>query len=63
MLIKVNFQYKTCAGLVESKAGRAILCEFKMRDHSRVLVAHACNPSYSGGRDQEDHSLKSAQAD
>jgi hypothetical protein len=23
-----------------------------------VLVAHACNPSYSGARDQEDHSLK-----
>jgi hypothetical protein len=22
--------------------------------------AHACNPSYSGGRDQEDHSLKPA---
>jgi hypothetical protein len=22
------------------------------------LVAHACNPSYSGGRDQEDHSSK-----
>jgi hypothetical protein len=26
-----------------------------------VLVAHACNPSYSGGRDQEDHGSKSAQ--
>jgi hypothetical protein len=25
-------------------------------------VAHACNPSYSEGRDQEDHSLKPAQA-
>jgi hypothetical protein len=25
-------------------------------------VAHACNPSYSGGRDQEDGSLKPAQA-
>jgi hypothetical protein len=23
-------------------------------------VAHACNPSYSGGRDLEDRSLKSA---
>jgi hypothetical protein len=23
-------------------------------------VAHACNPSYSGGRDQEDHGLKPA---
>jgi hypothetical protein len=27
-----------------------------------VPVAHTCNPSYSGGRDQEDHSLKSAWA-
>jgi hypothetical protein len=25
-------------------------------------VDHACNPSYSGGRDQEDHGLKPAQA-
>jgi hypothetical protein len=24
-------------------------------------VAHFCNPSYSRGRDQEDHGLKSAQ--
>jgi hypothetical protein len=27
---------------------------------SRVLVAHTCNPSYSGGRDQEDHGSKPA---
>jgi hypothetical protein len=27
---------------------------------SQVPVAHACNPSYSGGRDQEDHSLNPA---
>jgi hypothetical protein len=25
-------------------------------------VAHACNPSYSGGRDQKDRNLKSARA-
>jgi hypothetical protein len=25
-----------------------------------ALVAHACNPSYSGGRDQEDCDLKPA---
>jgi hypothetical protein len=25
-------------------------------------VAHACNASYSGGRDHEDRSLKPAQA-
>jgi hypothetical protein len=29
---------------------------------SRALVAHTCNPVYSGGRDQEDHSLKPARA-
>jgi hypothetical protein len=28
----------------------------------QVLVAHICNPSYSGGRDQVDHGLKPAQA-
>jgi hypothetical protein len=27
-----------------------------------VLVAHTCNPSYSGGRDQEDDDSKPAQA-
>jgi hypothetical protein len=26
------------------------------------LVAHPCNPSYWGGSDQEDHSLKPARA-
>jgi hypothetical protein len=29
---------------------------------SQVLVAHVCNPSYLGGRDQEDHSWKPAGA-
>jgi hypothetical protein len=28
----------------------------------RRLVAHTCNPSYSGGRDQEDLGSKSARA-
>jgi hypothetical protein len=27
-----------------------------------VPLAHTCNPSYSGGRDQEDRSSKPAQA-
>jgi hypothetical protein len=26
---------------------------------NQLLVAHTCNYSYSGGRDQEDHSSKS----
>jgi hypothetical protein len=25
---------------------------------ARARVAHTCNPSYSGGRDQEDHGWK-----
>jgi hypothetical protein len=29
---------------------------------SQVPVVHTCNPSYSGGRDQEDGSSKPAQA-
>jgi hypothetical protein len=32
------------------------------RPGEAALVAHACNPSYSAGRDQEDHSSKPAQA-
>jgi hypothetical protein len=32
------------------------------RNSSQVPVAHACNPSYLGGRDQEDCSSKPAQA-
>jgi hypothetical protein len=34
----------------------------KKKIHSQVLVAHTCNPSYSGDRDQEDHGLKPTQA-
>jgi hypothetical protein len=34
-----------------------------LKIHScQAPVAHACNPSYSGGRDQEDRGLKPAQA-
>jgi hypothetical protein len=29
---------------------------------SQALVAHTCNLSYSGGRDQEDHGSKPTQA-
>jgi hypothetical protein len=33
----------------------------KHTGEGRVPVAHACNISYSGGRDQEDQHLKPAQ--
>jgi hypothetical protein len=40
--------------------GRKIFC---IKDnYSQVPVAHACNPSYSKGRDHEDHGLKPAWA-
>jgi hypothetical protein len=32
----------------------------KTKCHMCALLAHACNPSYSGGRDQEDHGSKPA---
>jgi hypothetical protein len=32
----------------------------KLRTLSQELVAHACNPSYSRGRNQEDGGLKPA---
>jgi hypothetical protein len=30
----------------------------KRNETSWMPVTHACNPSYSGGRDEEDHGLK-----
>jgi hypothetical protein len=32
----------------------------KLPKSSQAPVAHTCNPSYSGGRDQEDHGCKPA---
>jgi hypothetical protein len=37
-------------------------CKRKRSPLSRVLVAHICSPSYSGGRDEEDHNVKAAWA-
>jgi hypothetical protein len=34
----------------------------KKNVYSWVPVAHACNPSYLGGREQEKYNLKLAQA-
>jgi hypothetical protein len=34
----------------------------KFNKDIKFLVAHICNPSCSGGRDQEDHGSKPAQA-
>jgi hypothetical protein len=35
---------------------------FKLSKISLAPVAHTCNPSYSGGRDKEDHGSKPARA-
>jgi hypothetical protein len=40
-------------------SGRLII---KKTFTNQALVAHPCNPSYSGGRDQEDHGSKTTQA-
>jgi predicted lipoprotein with Yx(FWY)xxD motif len=32
------------------------------KESNQVLITHTCNPSYSWGRDQEDHSAKSTRA-
>jgi hypothetical protein len=34
----------------------------KRKQNCQMLVAHACNPSYSVGKDQEDHGSKRAWA-
>jgi hypothetical protein len=43
-----DYEFKTSLGSIE----RPCLKQNKIT--SWVLVTHACNPSYSGGRDQED---------
>jgi hypothetical protein len=40
------------------QGGLRSLASFLREMRSQELVAHACNPRYSGGRDQEDHSSK-----
>jgi hypothetical protein len=46
-----------------STGGGSMCVRYKMsrKGWGQMPVAHACNPSYSGGRDQEDCSLKPAQ--
>jgi hypothetical protein len=44
------------------KEGYWLFPELSNGSFEPVQVAHICNPSYLGGRDQEDHSLRSALA-
>jgi hypothetical protein len=49
----IKSQYAKC------EENKKLHIQLKNTPHpSRAPVAHACNPSYSGGRDQEDHGLK-----
>jgi hypothetical protein len=48
-----------------TEAMQLCLCSWvvnNQKKEGRVSEVHACNPSYPGGRDQEDRSLKPAQA-
>jgi hypothetical protein len=48
-------------GVGETKK-RMTLRVWLKQDDGWELAAHACNPSYSGVRDQEDHGSKPARA-
>jgi hypothetical protein len=53
------------AGLLMFLLGRFLYqsksCQSQTGRTNRAPVAHTCNPSYSGGRDQEERGLKPAQ--
>jgi hypothetical protein len=54
---------KVLSSILSTGGGKRNNCTYtKKLGISQVLVAHACNPSYSGCRDQEDQSLKPAPA-
>jgi hypothetical protein len=46
---------------VKKKKNPKIIMELKNSYQSWEPVAHTCNPSYSGGSDQEDRSSNSSQ--
>jgi hypothetical protein len=46
----------------EEESPKKRIQDMIIRMISQMPLAHACNPSYSGGRDQENHSLKLAWA-
>jgi hypothetical protein len=58
--VTIHPQYNNNMIIKKKKSG-SVSSESKKRP-GRALVAHACNPSYSGGRDQVDNSSKPAQA-
>jgi hypothetical protein len=55
IFIQVPFKYK-------NQIVRTIESVQYKKDSGQAPVAHACDPSYSGGKDQEDSSSKAAGA-
>jgi hypothetical protein len=65
IVILVAFGLKCLKRYVQGMQTHLLLAEEKqhrMPEMSWALVAHACNPNYSEGRDQEDFSSKPARA-
>jgi hypothetical protein len=64
-LTVLNYEYLLSTypmlGLESTLMDKAFLV-LKKLTVSRTLVAHTCNPRYSGGRNQENHGLKPAWA-
>jgi hypothetical protein len=57
-MIKINTCANIKASVVITMVYNSTFCFLHDLRNSWALVAHTCNPSYSGGRDQEDHNLK-----
>jgi hypothetical protein len=51
-----------CAGHFHTQIKMFKLLPLENPVPNQALVAHTCNPSYVGGRGQEDHSPKPAKA-
>jgi hypothetical protein len=59
----INLTWKKIQLLCHPAITFLAICAWKLKIISQALVAHACNPSYSGGRDLEDQGSKPTQAD
>jgi hypothetical protein len=59
--IDFGMDLAACIELIEKV--HMIFLSLQNRKNSQVLVAYTCNPSYWGGRDQEDRGFKPARAE
>jgi hypothetical protein len=59
--IKKGFILRTYIHLHICKTRQFIMLNSKSSS-VQTVVAHTCHPIYSGGKDQEDHDLRTAQA-